>query len=177
MALTIETGSGAADGEAYISVASADEYFAKRGVTAWDGTDAVKEEALRRATTWLDATYAARWPGLRTNGRDQALMWPRVNATDAEGETIASDSIPVEIAHACAEAALRELASLGSLSPDESTAGDVIRTRVKAGPVEEETEYAPGSVQRGQPKLPVIDNILASLLGPATGSVVWLRRA
>jgi hypothetical protein len=177
MALVVETGTGAADAEAYISVADAATYHSARGNAAWAAASTPdKEAALRRATGWLDARYASRWPGQRTNGRDQALMWPRMNATDAEGNAIGDDEIPVEIVNACAEAALRELEDPGSLAPDESTAGDVIRTRVKAGPVEEETEYAPGSVQRGQPKTPAIDNILASLIGAASANVVFLRR-
>lgn len=173
MALVVEDGSGVANAESYLSAADADTYHTARANTAWTGTTDAKEAALRRATTYLDARFATRWPGVRTNGRSQGLMWPRIDATDAEGNDIGSDEIPVEVLNALAEAALRELSDPGSLSPDvtNSAGGAVIREKV--GPLE--VEYSEGSQGRLRPLIQILDDILAPLLGART-NVAWLMR-
>src|SRR5687768_9190680 len=132
MALIVEDGTGLSTAESYISVANADSYHSVRGNTTWTGVDSLKEAALRRATTYIDGRYGARFTGTRRLARDQALMWPRSDATDVEGWTIENDEVPVEIERATAEAALRELVDPGSLSPDVeiSTSGSVIREKV-----------------------------------------------
>ena len=163
MALITEDGTGLSTAESYISVADADSYHLARGNTTWTGTTALKEEALRRATAYIDGRYGARFTGTRRLAREQALMWPRSNATDAEGWVIENDEIPVEIERATAEAALRELVDPGSLSPDVaiSTSGSIIREKV--GPLE--VEYSdPAAVDRTRPVLQILDDILAPLL-------------
>lgn len=169
MAIVVEDGTGLAGAETYLSVADADSYHASLGQTAWTGTDAAKEAALRKGSRYLDARYQRLWNGQRVNGRDQGLMWPRYSATDVEGWPVASDAVPVEVERAAAEAALRELEDPGSLSPDvtNSAGGTVIREKV--GPLE--VEYAEGSTGRLRPLVQVLDDILAPLLGGgATGS-------
>ena len=74
MALVVEDGTGLSTAESYISVADADTYHSDRGNALWTGTDAVKEEALRQATEYLDATYD--WKG-SISLTTQALNWPR----------------------------------------------------------------------------------------------------
>lgn len=161
MALVVETGTGAADAESYGSVADCAAYAAARGLTfaAIPAPDA--EAALRRATAFIDGKRG-RFPGYRLNGRDQALEWPRTGASDAAGNAIASNSIPVEIVRATFEAAVRELAKPGSLSPDLTPA--IRMKRVKAGPVETETEYAGGGFNAAT-SFSTIESILAGLLG------------
>lgn len=123
---------GGAGAESYISVADADAYHSNRGSIAWaSATEPAKEQALRRATSWLDATYLTLLPGLRTSGRSQALEWPRSGAADRGGFTIANDEIPVEVKNACAEAALRELETPGVLAQDVAPDDRKILTEVK----------------------------------------------
>ena len=176
MALTVEDGTGLADAESYITTDWADTYHANRAQETWaDGTDDDKEAALRRAVAYLDGRYGPRFTGLRLNGRDQALMWPRVGATDTEGWAIASDVIPVEIMRAQAECAIRELDTPGFLSPDVATTGAVQRIKKKVGPIETETEYAlggsttGGTQERLRPFLTVLDDLLMPLLGGGIG--------
>src|SRR5687767_15226190 len=109
MAIIVEDGTGLSTAESYITVAYADTYHTDRGQTTWTGTDAAKEAALRRALAYLDGRYGPRFNGLRKLGRDQALMWPRVGASDSEGWLIDDTVIPAELKRAQAEAALREL--------------------------------------------------------------------
>lgn len=178
MALVVETGEGLANAESYASIADIAAYATARGLTfaitgGSNATDA--EAAARRATVWLDATFRARFPGRKANGRGQALEWPRVDAYDATGEAIASDEVPAEIISALCEAAIREKASPGSLSPD-VTPGK-IQKRVKVeGAVE--VEYAgSGSAASLVPVLSVVDGILTSLLASTGGATVALLRS
>ena len=124
MAITIEDGTGLAAAEGYISVANADTYFSDRGVSTWTGTDAAKEEAIRQATEYLDATY--KWIGsIKLDA--QALGWPRDSAWDKEGRTLA-DLVPTGVSRACAEMALRALSA--DLLADTTNADHVTKEKV-----------------------------------------------
>ena len=117
--MTLTTTPGASTADSYASLAEALAYHAARGNAAWAAsTDPLREPALRRATAWLDGRYHARWPGYPINGRAQALDWPRRGAADRDGYVIEVTTIAPEIVAATCEAALRELAAPGSLSPD-----------------------------------------------------------
>ena len=166
---------GAANADSYASLAEALAYHAAKGNAAWAAsTDALREPALRRATVWVDGTYRARWPGLRVNGRTQALDWPRSGVTDADGYAVDHMTIPAEINSATCEAALRELAVPGSLSPD--YVGSTQVQSATAGPVS--VTYKDGSGIGGVlPVLTVVDGILARLLGGMARGVVSLVRS
>ncbi|KAG1322096.1 hypothetical protein G6F63_013518 [Rhizopus arrhizus] len=108
------------------------------------------------------------FPGVRTAGRGQPNEWPRTGAVDYDGDPIQPDEVPDEVERGAYEAALRELASPGSLSPDYVATEAV--TKEKVGPIE--VTYA-DSTAAGQvpnrPVVPAIDEILAPLLRtPAT---------
>lgn len=140
MALTVETGIGLADADAFVSVEDCDAYCAAHGLTDWteaaDSPASLKEAAIRRATAHLSNGY--RWMGLRRRGRDQALAWPRIDAYDRESYVISYEVVPVEVVHACCEIAAREVATPGFMNPDVIMV-DRIR-REKVGSLE--TEYA-----------------------------------
>lgn len=185
MALVVEDGTGKADAESYASIASINAYATANGktfpITGSDGPStaaavAAAEAAARRSTKWLDGTYRDRFPGSRKNGREQGLEWPRTGAVDADGNAISDEAIPKEIVEAQAEAAIRELARPGGLSPD-VTAGR-IKTRARVEGAVDVT-YAEGFGVAGQlPTVPEVDKILASLLGAPNwpGSASWLWR-
>lgn len=172
--MTLTTTAGAADADSYVSVADADTYHTARGTAAWTGEDAAKEAALRRATAWLDGTYRSRLPGERRYDRTQALEWPRLSVYDSDGNPVDSDTIPREIVHATCEAAARELASAGSLSPDVTTADAVKRERV--GPMEVEYAGIPTATAK-RPILTVVEDILSGLLMSVSAGTRWLGRA
>lgn len=146
----------------YGTVAGADSYHSARGNSAWTGDDTTKAAALLRATTWLDAKYGPRFPGCKTNGRSQSLQWPRLNAFDIELSPINADEIPAEIIDATYEAALRELVTPNSLSPDFIGAERVKSERI--GPIA--TEYADiRGISDVRPILTIVDDLLFSLVG------------
>ncbi len=162
--VTVENGSVVTGANSYLSVADWKLYAAQRG---WDYSAYSNDligSALIRATSWLDATYRARWPGVRASGREQSLAWPRSSAYDIDEEVIADDEIPLEVVDALAEAAWRELASPGSLSPDLDRGGDI--RRIKAGSVE--LEYS--GTASALTTYTVIDRILLGLLSTPSSS-------
>lgn len=132
MTLVVEDGTGMIDAEAYVSVADADARHSALGNTAWTGTEAVKEAAIRRATQFMEQRYRSNWRGTKLT-REQALSWPRYGAV-VDGWCLVSNEVPDTIANACADLALKALAE--DLNPDLERA--VIREKV--GPLE--TEYS-----------------------------------
>lgn len=165
MALVVEDGTGRSDAESYLSVAAANTFHTNHGNSAWSGADAAKEQALRRATRYVDGHYRARWKGFKRL-RTQALEWPRYDVYDLSGYDVDSDSVPAAVQHATAEAALREIASPGSLQPDLERGGMVQSKSVQAGPVSSSTTYAAGASAR---KLfSVLDELLSALIRSAS---------
>ncbi|WP_346395963.1 DnaT-like ssDNA-binding protein [Pseudomonas syringae] len=157
----------------YGNVADADAYHAARANTAWTGEDMAKQAALIRASAYIDGKFQAqnscgRWEslfsGVKTGGRAQALQWPRTGATDTEGHEIPAEEIPIEVVQATYEAALREIALPGSLSPDYVASTAIKRQKVDVL----EIEYQAASNTSGVPTRPVItvvDELIAPLLG------------
>lgn len=161
MALVVEDGTGLANAESYCSVAAADARHSAFGNTAWTGTDAVKEAALRRATAYLEQRFRDRWQGNR-HTTAQALSWPR-NSVVVDGFIVVdSNVVPSDVANACADLALKALS--------ETLNADLERgiVREKTGPLE--TEYDPYSPQ--SKRYPAIDQALAPYL---TGGGVSAR--
>lgn len=107
MAITVEDGTGLSNADSYLSVANADTYHTNFGNSAWTGTTAVKEAALRKATQYLDSTYM--WKG-DISSTTQSLNFPRINIEDSQGR-ILDDTIPIKLKDATAELALAALSS------------------------------------------------------------------
>lgn len=106
MAFVPETGAGLSNSNSYASVAQADGYFADRGNTEWAAlTTTEKEQALIKATDFLEATYRSAWKGYRVTAT-QALSWPRVDVT-ADSFPIPANIVPLAVTYACAELAIR----------------------------------------------------------------------
>lgn len=153
--------------ENYGTLAGADAYHSVRGNAAWTGADAAKLAALVRASTFIDGmgqrplksgAYTSLYPGTKTGGRPQLLAWPRTDATDQDGVDIDPVTVPAEVERATYEAALREIAEPGSLSPDYVAAQQIKREKVDVL----ETEYlAPqGTPNAPNPARPVVSVVL-----------------
>ena len=162
--MALITTPGAVTADAYVSLADAALYAEARGLTfAITGDDEeLAEQAIRRATAWIDGTYFARFPGSPTSV-DQALEWPRTGVV-FRGQSLADDIIPGQIVRATVEAAVREKVAPNSLNPDVIPGQNVKRERIE-GVVEVEYAGASTSVTDQQPVIAVIDGILAPLLG------------
>lgn len=170
MALTVETGNAGSTSDSYASAADADTYFADRGMTNWATLSLnEKEQALRRATDYMQQTYRDRWAGLRTTST-QALDWPRWNVPlkDLPGSYgsgpayFSSSAIPSEVKMACIMLAFK--AAAGDLAPDLGSQ----KASVKIGPIE--TSYFQGT--RQATKIQSVDHILQPYF---TGSGLNIR--
>lgn len=173
MALIVEDGTGKSDAESYASVAQADQYHVGLGNSDWSALDTTqKEQALRRASEYLQQVYAGRWAGYRTTDA-QALDWPRSyvprEATASGTGYYPSNQIPVDLIKASAELALKS--RFGPLLPDI----DRISKREKVDVLE--VEYMPN--QSPVIEYPAIDRMLARLLvgGPNGGATGGFRAA
>ncbi len=146
MSLVVEDGTGLANADSYLSVADATSYHASFGNDAWAAaTSDAQEQALRRATQYVDANYSFRGSPLTTT---QALAWPRNLGL----------AWPIRgLSNATAELALRALD--GALFADQS-GGEVIEESV--GPVG--VKYQPSGLG-GQTRFAVVDSLLAPYTG------------
>lgn len=153
MALTVEDGTGKADAESYAAITDANTYHAALGQAAWAAlSDAAKEQALRRATTFIDWRF--RFYGEKRTA-EQALAWPRVGATDY-GWLVDDATVPAKLKRAVAEAAL--LSVTEELTPNGAPEGAVLSESVDVLSV----SYAPG--QSGAVRFKSVEALLAGLV-------------
>lgn len=166
MTLIVETGTGASNSEAYCSVDTATTYHAIRGNSTWALlTTAQMEEALRRATDYIEQRYAMSWQGWRVSS-SQALAWPRSGVV-YDGVSVSSSIIPQSLINATAELALR--AAAGELEED-LTRG-ILREKVGAL----EVEYDAKSHERK--RYIAVENMLKPLFLNQSNMYVGLTRA
>ena len=173
MALVVETGTGSASSESYVSVTQADQYHSDRMMTLWATmSTAEKEAALRRTTDYLTTAYRLRWAGGRKT-TTQALDWPRsyVPVKDAPeyfggSSAFYSDSVvPPELMAASCALALR--AAAGQLIEDQERAV----TSVTVGPISQTYDKSSSQSKR----YPEIDAMLRPLLKGNTSQVTMVR--
>lgn len=173
--MTLVTTAGASNADSYVALADTDAYFAARGVTTWTGSDTVKEQALRRATTYLDNQYRDRWIGLAAT-QEQALAWPRVDGSrdpwhrslqyplvDINGFEIADNVVPQQIKTATMEAAL--LIVIGTTLEPVLTRGGAVKQET-IGPISVTYTDGASPVDRYL----VIEGLLRGLVTSSPGS-------
>jgi len=173
MAIDATVGGAASDG--YIDLATLTAYAAAIGVTLAGDTTS-QEADIRRATQYLDRAYV--WKGYRATA-SQALEWPRyIEDYDRNGFVIPSDAIPQPILDACAEVAILYNSGVDPLAS--GTTSDVVsRKKVKAGPVETETEFKTDSATFAGVRIPAIDGLVGqyAVTAPnATTRIIPWRR-
>lgn len=163
---------GAADADAFVTVAACDTYCAAQGLTGWTGAaDSpadVKEAAIRRATTYLSNGFS--WKGYRLNGRSQSLAWPRSGVEDEEDETVDPDTIPAEIVQACCHVAAAEAANPGVMNPSVDLTARIKREKI--GPIETEYASVPNQAELARPVMLVVNDLVGGLLASGTNALV-----
>lgn len=153
---------GSDEADSYIDVSDFKNYADRMGYDLGDKTDVDIEQALRRGTRWIDATYGARFIGEPTDAA-QSLEWPRKEAF-WRGVEFGSNIIPNQVKNAASEAAWRELTEPGSLSPDFIGTERVLREKV--GELEVQYADVSGGVDDATPVVSVVDGLLSALLVP-----------
>ncbi len=182
MAFTVETGTGISGANAYDSVANIDTHHADHGQTSWnDFTTPEKEQAIVRATSFVDKRFGRKFVGVRSQ-KGQGLEWPRVSGFDDDGFLLSGlDAVPRQLRKAIAEYALRA-AICGILAPDpplpvpkqdptdmgtrpdQAETGQLTRSREKVGPLEEDKWFETTSQVLGR-------NLAAGATGVKSGLV------
>lgn len=172
MALTVETGAGIELADSYVAQGTITTYWGNRTNSAfaalWTAASTgVKDGGAREATAYIDSVYGAYFRGVRA-GYTQGLAWPRTGALDDTGYPL--PALPPELVAAVCELAGRAITS--PLAADTARGGAVKRKRVKAGPVETETEWADGAT--AETKYGFVAGILAPILTGQPGNATWL---
>ena len=89
----------------YVSVTDADEYHSLRGNSGWtELSNTEKEQALVKATSWLNSALANKWKG-RSADYEQSLPWPREGVYDEDDYYVDGNIIPQAIKDATSEVA------------------------------------------------------------------------
>ena len=163
MALVVEDGTGLASANSYLAVADADTYHTDHSASStWSSAStANKEKALRLATQYLDAKYGRRWVGTRWS-LGQALDWPRSYVVLYDIYVQSTAVLPVELKHATAELALKQLSD-GDLMPDITNTYNIAEEEVQAGSVTSKTKYVGGGKSQIK-RYRLVDNILKPIL-------------
>jgi len=126
MPLVIETGACVTGADSWISLTDANAYFTNYG-GFWTGTDAQKEQALRRAALWLST--AMNWNSRKVCANSM-LAFPAYDIVDCDGNAIESDVIPQNIILAQLSAASYELRFPGGLTPSLAAGRQVLKEKV-----------------------------------------------
>lgn len=137
-------------------------------------------EAAQKGTSGNEIAFAtnvtgatATGSGKLTDGLDegpQGLLFPRSELRGWDGQLVIG--IPWKLKAATAEYAVRSIAA--ALDPDltrDASGALVQRKREKVGPIEEETEFAPGGEPRIYQDFPAADRLLQEFLA-SVGSVI-----
>jgi len=167
MAIEFDPTIQGADATAYIDVAFADQYHENLGNDLWATlTEDEKKVNINRATAYVDQRFGLRFKGRKTS-KIQALEWPRINAFDEDGFSLAGeDDIPRQLEKAVAEYAIRAYQQK-VLAPDpipnvpsqqfddntdrpgQSASGIITQQSQKVGPVSTSTSYRDASQIEG----------------------------
>jgi hypothetical protein len=185
--VSLNSTAGDPNADSYIALADANTYFANRGELTWTGTDAAKEQALRRGTTYLDNQYRSRWVGL-TVTQTQSLGWPRCDGMrgyyrgytqlllDINGFQIPQTVVPLQVQQAAAEAALLYLQGV-PLEPRLIRGNQIKSIMNKVDVIQTETVW--GDNATPVDRYLVIEGLLRGLVlsspGSPTGTVQLLR--
>ncbi|QIW90749.1 UNVERIFIED_ORG: hypothetical protein GCAPEGMB_00430 [Vibrio phage V07] len=141
MAITVETGSGVAGADSYISVGEADSYFARFGNTVWSGKGTEqKETALKVASSYADSRWAARISAAPLKS-EQGLSLPVNGLYSPHGAPVVG--IPKKWKESVMEYALQSFrGELYRTTEQADVSGKIKSERVTVGPITTKTEFA-----------------------------------
>ena len=138
----VEDGTGLAAANSLVSVADADlidENFTS-SATWVAATEAVKQNALREATRYMNYHYS--WNGYKVDP-DQGCQFPRYQLTDEDGNAIDSDIVPARVEQATLYLAVKVVEG-DTLLPDFTNESKVKKSEETVGPLTDKKEYVTG---------------------------------
>lgn len=156
MSFIVEDGTIVANANAYVTVAEFRAYHGDRGNSLAGFSAGNMEDAIVRATDYLDARF--QFVGQKRS-RSQSTQWPRYNAFDTDNFMVGG--VPVEVKEACMEYAFIALSEDINPTPERSPTGQVVSSKSERVDVlSESTTYATGD-SFTLPRYPVADLKLA----------------
>jgi len=172
MAFIVEDGTGISNANSYTDVAFADAYFVERGVSEWTGTSTEKQQALVKATDYIETKYIGQFGGvIEFPDTPQALSFPRVRLYDQNGLLVSG--IPAKLQQATCEYALRSKSAQLLADPAIDKSGTAVKERSsKIGPLEEKVVYASVSGSVSLAEYPAADRLLQFYLQSRDGEVI-----
>lgn len=168
MSFVVEDGTGLENANSYASVSFADSYFEDRGNTIWAAaTDDAKEQALVRATDYLDNRFTFKGDPL---DEDQALQFPIHDEDDPDAEQV---DLPNKLKQATCEYALRALSATLAPDPVVDDSGLLVTSKTeKVGPIEESTTYSDARAVQPFKPYPAADMLLRGLVQNNSNRVI-----
>lgn len=163
----VEDGTGLDTATSYLSVSDLKTILDSNGYDYSLLTDDQLSVYLNRATAYIDSTYYQFFNGYRKS-YSQGLEWPRVSAYYVDNISIPSDSVPVQVKNATAQA-VNQIMNDVDLSPTIAD-GSVKSESFSVDPISESKTYQVG---RSMSK-PVVNSINDALFR-VTGNVGVLR--
>lgn len=186
--MALDTTVSGSSADSYGSVTEADTYFSSRGITEWTGTTTAKENAMRRATSYLDNRFRNVWRGVRYL-QTQVLAWPRLDGGrnnvghsvlvplyDRDGFEISYATIPLEIKNAQFEVALLILTGV-DLQPTLDRGGMIKSISKGVGPLQKAIVYADGAspVDRYMKIEGYLGTLVTTMPGASGGTIQMVR--
>lgn len=156
----VEDGTGLPNSNSYVSVETANAYFASRNRFAdWDGSNADKQGWLVTATDYIEARFGMLFFGspLTTT---QALSFPRIIRYPS-----VSTGVPTLLISACCEYAVR--AKSAPLAGDTQNGLNIFKRMEKVGPIETQwdvPQYGSGANVATYASYPIPDTMIQGLL-------------
>ena len=163
MVLIVETGTGLATANSYLTENAASIYHNLYGNAAWAAaTMPAKEIALLKATQYLDGKYSLLWKGSKKTAA-QALDWPRYSVADRSGFVYSSEALPTELKNATAEAALVALTE--NLQPAVAAGSNVTFKDIKVGEIQIKKAFGGGSTSTYKTYTQIVNLLRELVLG------------
>lgn len=139
MALTVETGAGLVNADAYISISFADTYHRDRNNTSWSAASrTAREAAILNATEYIDSNWNFQGD-ITFPETPQALAWPRAGVYDDGARLLDDDALPLGVQRATAEMALAIIDN-SNAAQSSFVKGATHRRRERVGVMESEIE-------------------------------------
>lgn len=159
MAFLVQNDAGTVDGaNAYVSASECRTYHLDRGTTI-SQSDPVLEQAIVKATDYMDHRFRFRGDKLRV---EQRTAWPRTIPEDDDQHF--RSGIPIEVKEACCEYTLIALTAELNPAPSRDATGRPVQSKSEqVGPVAESTAFVGGAVFQ-LPKYPKADQKLRGLV-------------
>lgn len=168
MALTVEDGTGVSDANGYIDVDFFKSYHDDRGRDYSSHADTAIEQAIVRATDYIEQRWADRFKGTRADPGEQPLSFPRDGLRDRDGAKV--EGVPTKLKQATAEYAWRALENEDDLWPDPEVPNNglpVAEESAKVGSLEERTRYVESTTPQILRAYPAADRLLREYIFPA----------